>query len=125
MIPYWRFHFATGRKGLRPRSVCIRHIEGQTHRPPRSIGFTAELREEVKADNIGVTCFSPGTVDTSFGGALNQEEAAIGYQKWLDMGPFGDGIMKAETVAEACPRVLSRVLGRAGSSSRMMRRISS
>ena len=63
--------------------------------------FTFELRQEVKADNIGVTCFSPGTADTTFGNAANAEEAEAGFRKWLDMGPSSDGMMQAETVARA------------------------
>ena len=69
--------------------------------------FTAELREEVKADNIGVTAFSPGTTETTFGAAANQEEAARGFQRWLAMGPDCDGMMKAETVAQAIVNCLA------------------
>ena len=69
--------------------------------------FTAELREEVKADNIGVTTFSPGTTDTSFGAVLNPEEGEAGFRRWLDMGPLCDGIMGAETVAQAIVNCLA------------------
>jgi NAD(P)-dependent dehydrogenase (short-subunit alcohol dehydrogenase family) len=69
--------------------------------------FTFELREEVKADNIGVTCFSPGTAETSFGAAASQEEAEAGFRKWLEMGPYGDGMMNPETVAEAIVNCLA------------------
>jgi len=63
--------------------------------------FTAELREEVKADKIGVTTFSPGTIDTTFGAVLNADEGAAGFKKWLEMGPLCDGIMETATVARA------------------------
>ncbi len=69
--------------------------------------FTFELRNEVKADNIGVTCFSPGTAETTFGAALNAEEAAEGFRRWLDMGPHSDGMMAVETVAQAIVNCLS------------------
>jgi NAD(P)-dependent dehydrogenase (short-subunit alcohol dehydrogenase family) len=69
--------------------------------------FTFELRNEVKADNINVTCFSPGTADTSFGATINAEEAAAAYQKWLEMGPEGDGMMQADTVAGAIVNCLA------------------
>jgi NAD(P)-dependent dehydrogenase (short-subunit alcohol dehydrogenase family) len=69
--------------------------------------FTAELREEVKGDKIGVTAFSPGTIDTSFGGAVSAEEAQAAFQRWLDMGPYGDGMMTADTVARAIVNCLT------------------
>ena len=75
--------------------------------------FTFELRNEVKEDNIGVTCFSPGTADTSFGAAASAEEAAAAYQKWLDMGPDGDGMMEADTVARAIVNCLTLSAGMA------------
>jgi NAD(P)-dependent dehydrogenase (short-subunit alcohol dehydrogenase family) len=75
--------------------------------------FTFELREEVKADNIGVTCFSPGTAETTFGAAASAEEAAAAFQRWLDMGPNSDGMMAAETVAQAIVNCLSLPAGTA------------
>lgn len=63
--------------------------------------FTAELREEVKAENIGVTCFSPGTFESTFGGALSAEEAQAALQRWLDLGPNCDGMMPVDVVAES------------------------
>jgi NAD(P)-dependent dehydrogenase (short-subunit alcohol dehydrogenase family) len=69
--------------------------------------FTFELRNEVKEDNINVTCFSPGTADTNFGATISAEEAAAAYQKWLDMGPEGDGMMQAGTVAQAIVNCLT------------------
>jgi 3-oxoacyl-[acyl-carrier protein] reductase len=75
--------------------------------------FTFELRNEVKDDNIGVTCFSPGTADTNFGAAASAEEAAAAFQKWLDMGPDGDGMMTADTVAQAIVNCLTLPAGMA------------
>ncbi|MDB5397914.1 MAG: hypothetical protein JWM91_5420 [Rhodospirillales bacterium] len=69
--------------------------------------FTFELRDEVKADNIGVTCFSPGTAETTFGAAASVVEAAAGFKRWLDMGPNSDGMMAVGTVAQAIVNCLS------------------
>ncbi len=69
--------------------------------------FTFELRDEVKADNIGVTVFSPGTAETTFGAAASAEEAAAGFKRWLDMGPESDGMMQVDTVAAAIANCLS------------------
>ncbi len=69
--------------------------------------FTEALRDEVKADNIGVTVFSPGSIETTFGAALNAEEAEAGFRRWLEMGPHSDGLVKAETVAEAIVNCLT------------------
>jgi len=69
--------------------------------------FSFDLREEVKADNIGVTVFSPGGIDTSFGDALSQEEAEAGLQKWLEAGPHSDGRLAVATVAEAIVNCLA------------------
>jgi NAD(P)-dependent dehydrogenase (short-subunit alcohol dehydrogenase family) len=63
--------------------------------------FTFELREEVRGDNIGVTAFSPGTTETSFGAAASEEEAAAGFQRWLAAGADCDGRMQAEVVGRA------------------------
>jgi NADP-dependent 3-hydroxy acid dehydrogenase YdfG len=75
--------------------------------------FTFELRNEVKDDDIGVTCFSPGTADTNFGAAASAEEAAAAFQKWLDMGPDGDGMMTTDTVARAIVNCLTLPSGMA------------
>ncbi len=69
--------------------------------------FTEELRNEVKADNIGVTTFSPGTFDSTFGAALSAEEAEAGFHKWLAMGPESDGMMATGDVARAIVNCLA------------------
>lgn len=75
--------------------------------------FTFELRNEVKEDKINVTCFSPGTAETNFGATVSAEEAAAAYQKWLNMGPDGDGMMQADTVGQAIVNCLSLPAGMA------------
>jgi NAD(P)-dependent dehydrogenase (short-subunit alcohol dehydrogenase family) len=75
--------------------------------------FTFELRDEVKADKIGVTAFSPGTTATTFGAAASAEEAAAGYQRWLEMGPDCDSMMETDTVAQAIVNCLTAPAGAA------------
>jgi NAD(P)-dependent dehydrogenase (short-subunit alcohol dehydrogenase family) len=63
--------------------------------------FTKDLREEVKADNIGVTILSPGGTETSFGSGWVPEVAAMAFGEWLRRAPLFDGTMPAEPVGEA------------------------
>jgi len=63
--------------------------------------FTVDLRDEVKADNIGVTILSPGGTETSFGSGWAPEVAAMAFGEWLRRAPLFDGTMPAEPVGEA------------------------
>jgi NAD(P)-dependent dehydrogenase (short-subunit alcohol dehydrogenase family) len=63
--------------------------------------FTIDLRDEVKADNIGVTILSPGGTETSFGSGWAPEVAADAFGEWLRRAPLFDGTMPAEPVGEA------------------------
>jgi NADP-dependent 3-hydroxy acid dehydrogenase YdfG len=63
--------------------------------------FTVDLRDEVKADNIGVTVLSPGGTETAFGSGWAPEVAAVAFGEWLRRSPTFDGTMAAETVGEA------------------------
>jgi NAD(P)-dependent dehydrogenase (short-subunit alcohol dehydrogenase family) len=63
--------------------------------------FSQELRQEVKADNIGVTVFSPGSTDTTFGQGADPVEAGAALEKWLEMGPDSDGLLSADTMGAA------------------------
>jgi NAD(P)-dependent dehydrogenase (short-subunit alcohol dehydrogenase family) len=63
--------------------------------------FTKDLREEVKADNIGVTILSPGGTETSFGSGWAPDVAAVAFGEWLRRAPLFDGTMPAEPVGEA------------------------
>jgi NAD(P)-dependent dehydrogenase (short-subunit alcohol dehydrogenase family) len=56
--------------------------------------FTHELREELVADNIMVTLFSPGAVGT--GSVENFDQQALGeaMQAWLARGPEFDGAIR-------------------------------
>jgi NAD(P)-dependent dehydrogenase (short-subunit alcohol dehydrogenase family) len=64
--------------------------------------FTAELRSEVKQDNIMVTLFSPGAVATGSVANFDQQALAEAMEAWLDKGPYCDGaIMDATVVGES------------------------
>jgi NAD(P)-dependent dehydrogenase (short-subunit alcohol dehydrogenase family) len=63
--------------------------------------FTKDLREEVKAENIGVTILSPGGTETSFGSGWAPDVAAMAFGEWLRRAPLFDGTMPAEPVGEA------------------------
>jgi len=69
--------------------------------------FTFALRDEVKADNIGVTVLSPGSTATTFGAAASAEEAREGLRKWIEMGPYSDGAMPPDAVAAAIVQCLA------------------
>lgn len=63
--------------------------------------FSRDLRDEVKADNIGVTVLSPGGTETAFGSTWEPEVAAVAFGEWLRRAPNFDGTMQAEPVGEA------------------------
>ena len=63
--------------------------------------FATDLREEVKADNIGVTIFSPGGTETAFGSGWTPEIAAVAFAEWLGRSPTFNGTMDADVVGEA------------------------
>src|SRR3546814_16205414 len=63
--------------------------------------FTAELRGEVKRDNIMVILFSPGAVAT--GSIANFDPAVLpgAMGEWLEKGATFDGAVKPDVMAEA------------------------
>lgn len=63
--------------------------------------FTVELREEVKSDNIGVTAFSPGGTETSFGSGWRPDVAEAAFAEWIRKASMFDGSMAADAVGEA------------------------
>ncbi len=75
--------------------------------------FSVELREEVKADNIGITVFSPGGTETAFGSDWRPEMAAAAFEVWLKSATEFDGIMASEPVGEAIARCLEAPPGAA------------
>ncbi|HQR02724.1 MAG: SDR family NAD(P)-dependent oxidoreductase [Proteobacteria bacterium] len=66
--------------------------------------MTFELREEVKADNIGVTLFSPGAALTGFNEGWDPGAMGAAFQAWLDLGKNSDGAMDPAPVGEAIAR---------------------
>lgn len=61
--------------------------------------FSIELREEVKADGIGVTVLSPGAVLTSlYDGGMDPDDMAAAYEDWFNYGPKSDGIIEDPSV---------------------------
>ncbi|MBA6413694.1 SDR family oxidoreductase [Parahaliea sp. F7430] len=69
--------------------------------------FTRDLREEVQADGIGVTCLRPGSAWTNFSDGWNEEAVRSGFEAWMKYGPEMDTGMEPEHVAESVAHVLS------------------
>lgn len=63
--------------------------------------FSKELREEVKADRICVTVFSPGAVFTEFGLGWDQQKMSAALHEWQKKGKYFDGYMKPEVVGSS------------------------
>jgi NAD(P)-dependent dehydrogenase (short-subunit alcohol dehydrogenase family) len=63
--------------------------------------FTADLRDEVKGENISVTLLSPGGTETAFGSGWEPHVAAEAFGEWIRRSPTFDGSMAADTVGEA------------------------
>ena len=71
--------------------------------------FTAELRDEVKADGIGVTCVSPGAFDTNISSNFDEEHMSQAYDVWCrERGPNSDGVGDPRYLGEAVAHVLWR-----------------
>lgn len=60
--------------------------------------FSKELREEVRADHIGVTVFSPGAVFTEFGLGWDMKKTSAALHDWQKKGKHFDGYMDADNV---------------------------
>lgn len=63
--------------------------------------LSQELRQEVKADRIGVTVFSPGAVLTEFGMGWEPAKMSAALHDWQKKGPHFDGYMKPEVVGQS------------------------
>lgn len=68
--------------------------------------FTKELREELKGENIGVTAFSPGGTETSFGSGWRPEIAAAAFAEWIRRAEMFDGGLAVNDVGEAIANCL-------------------
>ena len=62
--------------------------------------FTDELRYEVQKDDIAVTTFIPGDTGTGFGQGWDEAVVGAAYADWLERGPYWNGMMRVEDVAE-------------------------
>jgi NAD(P)-dependent dehydrogenase (short-subunit alcohol dehydrogenase family) len=97
-IPYMRK--VGGGRIINLSSATVRHSNEFAHLAIYSASkaavdhFTHELREELVADNIMVTLFSPGAVGT--GSVENFDPLALGeaMQAWLARGPEFDGAIR-------------------------------
>lgn len=99
-----RMRKAGGGRIINLSSATVRHSNEFAHLSIYSAAkaaidhFTEELREEVMADNIMVTLFSPGAVGT--GSVENFDPQALGeaMQAWLEKGPKCDGAIRDVSV---------------------------
>lgn len=73
--------------------------------------FTRDLRNEVKADGIGVTCVRPGAAWTNFSDGWDNELLQEGIEAWREVGSTMDSGMEVEHVAEAIVYSLSYPAG--------------
>lgn len=70
--------------------------------------LTAELRDEVKRDGIGVTCISPGAFESEIAGNFDPDEMVTAYQIWVrERGPDSDGVGDPRYFGEAVAHALS------------------
>ena len=63
--------------------------------------FTRDLREELQADNIGVTCVRPGGAWTNFADAWDADALMAGMEAWRNEGVYMDTGMEAANVGDA------------------------
>jgi NAD(P)-dependent dehydrogenase (short-subunit alcohol dehydrogenase family) len=63
--------------------------------------FTRDLRVEVQADRIGVTCIRPGAAWTNFSEGWEAEALTAGLTAWQDTGTYMDTGMDVSNVGDA------------------------
>ena len=73
--------------------------------------FTRDLRLEVQADGIGVTCIRPGAAGTNFADGWDAEALMAGFGAWSDVGTYMDTGMEAKQVGEAVAYSLAQPSG--------------
>jgi NAD(P)-dependent dehydrogenase (short-subunit alcohol dehydrogenase family) len=73
--------------------------------------FTRDLREELQADKIGVTCLRPGGAWTSFAESWDPEAMMAGFKAWSQAGPYMDTGMEVEQVGDAVAYALAQPKG--------------
>jgi NADP-dependent 3-hydroxy acid dehydrogenase YdfG len=73
--------------------------------------FTRDLRSELQADAIGVTCIRPGAAFTSFAEGWDQDALAAGFQAWSQVGANMDTGMEVQQVGDAVAYALAQPRG--------------
>jgi NAD(P)-dependent dehydrogenase (short-subunit alcohol dehydrogenase family) len=73
--------------------------------------FTRDLREELQADGIGVTCLRPGGAESEFALDWDQEVLREAFVAWHDTGPLMDVGMTVDEVAGAVVWALAQPPG--------------
>jgi len=73
--------------------------------------FTRDLRQEVQADRIGVTCIRPGGAWTNFADHWDKGALEAGITAWKDVGAYMDTGMDVTHVSEAVRFALSQPPG--------------
>ena len=69
--------------------------------------FSRDLRMELVADEIGVTCIRPGGATTTFAEGWNQERTMKAFSSWQASGGMPYSGMTAEHLADAVVQCLS------------------
>lgn len=73
--------------------------------------FSRDLREELQADSIGVTCLRPGGAWTSFAESWDPGAMMAGFKAWSQAGPYMDTGMEVAQVGDAVAYALSQPRG--------------
>lgn len=73
--------------------------------------FTRDLRVELQADRIGVTCIRPGSAWTTFADGWDKQAIETGVAAWKDAGTYMDTGMEVAHVADAVRYALSQPPG--------------
>lgn len=102
-----RLRAAGGGLILNVSSATVRHDNEISHLSVYAASkaaverFSHELRQEVKADRIGVTVFSPGAVMTEFGFGWDPAKTSAALHEWQKKGTHFDGYMKPEIIGQS------------------------
>lgn len=73
--------------------------------------FSRDLREELQADGIGVTCIRPGGAWTGFADGWAAEATEAGFAAWQEAGKYMDTGMEVEQVGDAVAYALAQPAG--------------
>lgn len=73
--------------------------------------FTRDLRAELQADAIGVTCIRPGAAWTNFSDGWDAQAVTAGFEAWSHVGTYMDTGMEAQQVGDAVAYALAQPAG--------------